>query len=135
MVLFCSLLLISSSPHHLSESQMQALLDPETPTSRNSSNHKTCLEAKWASLVAQMVKTLPVMRETWVRSLGREDTLVKGMVMHSSILAWRIPWTGEPGGLQSMGHTELNMTEVTKQHQHLAIFVTLENSFNLSLPL
>ena len=58
-----------------------------------------------------MVKTLPVMRETWVRSLGREDTLVKGMVTHSSILAWRIPWTGEPGGLQPMGSQELDTTK------------------------
>ena len=47
----------------------------------------------WASLVAQMVKRLPAMRETWVRSLGREDPLEKEMATHSSILAWRIPWT------------------------------------------
>ena len=50
-----------------------------------------------------MVKNLPAMQETWVRSLGREDLLEKGMAIHSSILAWKIPWTGEPGGLQSMG--------------------------------
>ena len=50
-----------------------------------------------------MVKNLPSMQETWVRSLGWEDALEKGMTMHSSILAWRIPWTEEPGGLQSMG--------------------------------
>ena len=50
-----------------------------------------------------MVKNLPAMRETQVRSLGREDPLEKGMATHSSILAWRIPWTEEPGGLQSMG--------------------------------
>ena len=56
-----------------------------------------------ASQVAQMVKNLPVMQETWVQSLGCEDTLEKGMATHSSILAWRIPWTEEPGGLQSMG--------------------------------
>ena len=52
-----------------------------------------------------MVKNLPAMWETqelWVRSLGREDPLEKGMATHSSILAWRIPWTEEPGGLQSM---------------------------------
>ena len=55
------------------------------------------------SLVAQMVKNLPVMRETWVQSLGQEDPLEKGMTLHSSILAWRLPWTEEPGGLQSMG--------------------------------
>ena len=55
----------------------------------------------WASLVAQMVKNLPGMQETWVRSLSREDPLEKGMVTHSSILAWGIPWTEEPGGLES----------------------------------
>ena len=59
--------------------------------------------AKRASLVAQRLKRLPPMRETWVRSLGREDPLEKEMATHSSILAWRIPWTEEPGGLQSMG--------------------------------
>ena len=59
-----------------------------------------------SSLVAQLVKNLPAMEETWVRSLGWEDPLEKGMVTHSSILAWRIPWTEEPGGLQSMGVTK-----------------------------
>ena len=57
----------------------------------------------WTSLVAQRLKRLPIMWETWVRSLGREDTLEKEMATHSSILAWRIPWTEEPGGLQSTG--------------------------------
>ena len=55
------------------------------------------------SLVAQMVKHLPEMRETWVRFLGREDPLEKEMAIHSSTLAWKIPWTEEPGVLQSMG--------------------------------
>ena len=50
-----------------------------------------------------MVKNLPVLWETWVRSLGCEDPLEKGMATHSRILAWRIPWTEEPGGLQSTG--------------------------------
>ena len=59
--------------------------------------------AKWASLVAQRVKNLPAMWETQIRSLGQEDPVEKGMAMHSSILAWRIPWTEEPGGLLSMG--------------------------------
>ena len=49
-----------------------------------------------------MVKNQPAMQETWVQSLGREDSLEKGMATHSSILAWEIPWTEEPGGLQSM---------------------------------
>ena len=57
----------------------------------------------WASLLAQMVKNLPVMQETWIRYLAQEDPLEKGMATHSSILSWRIPWTEEPGGLQSMG--------------------------------
>ena len=56
-----------------------------------------------ASLVAQMVKNLPAAQETWIQSLGWKDPLEKGMATHSSILAWRIPWTEEPGGLQSMG--------------------------------
>ena len=53
--------------------------------------------------MTQMVKNLPAMQETWVRSLGWEDTLEAGMATHSSILAWRIPWTEEPDGLQSKG--------------------------------
>ena len=56
-----------------------------------------------ASLVAQTIKDLPAMQETWVQSLGQEDALEKGMTTHSSILAWRIPGKEEPGGLQSMG--------------------------------
>ena len=50
-----------------------------------------------------MVKNLPAMQQTWVQSLGQKDPLEKGMVTHSSILAWRIPWTEDSGGLQSMG--------------------------------
>ena len=56
-----------------------------------------------ASLVAQTVKHLSTMRETWVQSLGRDDPLEKEMAIHSSILAWKIPWTEESGRLQSMG--------------------------------
>ena len=56
-----------------------------------------------ASLVAQTVKNLPAMQETRVRSLGWEDALEKEMAIHSSILAWRIPWSEESGGLESMG--------------------------------
>ena len=55
------------------------------------------------SLVAQTVKNLPAMLETWVQSLGREDPMEKDMATHSNILAWRIPWTEESGGLQSVG--------------------------------
>ena len=50
-----------------------------------------------------MVKNLPAMQETWIQSLGREDPLEKGTAIYSSILAWKIPWIEEPGGLQSMG--------------------------------
>ena len=56
-----------------------------------------------ANLTAQMVKNLPAMWGTWVQSLGQEDPLEKGMATHFSTLAWRIPWTEEAGGLQSMG--------------------------------
>ena len=61
------------------------------------------IPTKMASLVAQMVKRLPTMWETWVQSLGWGDLLEKEMVTHSSILAWKIPWREEPGRLQSMG--------------------------------
>ena len=57
----------------------------------------------WASLVVQMVEHLPAMRETWVRFLGQEDPLEKEMAIHSSTLAWKIPWMEEPDRLQSMG--------------------------------
>ena len=56
-----------------------------------------------ASLVAQMIKNPPAMQETWVQSLSWEDPLEKEMATHSSIFAWKISWTEEPGGLQSMG--------------------------------
>ena len=75
--------------------------------------HLSCACAAWpqgyatckplASLVAQMVMCLPTMQETQVRSLGREVPLEKAMALHSSILAWKIPWTEEPSRLQSMG--------------------------------
>ena len=61
--------------------------------------------------MAQRLKRLPALQETWVRSLGREDPLEKEMATHSSILAWRIPWTEEPGGLQSTGCKESDTTE------------------------
>ena len=64
---------------------------------------KVTLTLPGKSLVAQTVKRLPIMRETWVQSLGREDLLEKEMATHSSTLAWKIPWREDPGGLQSMG--------------------------------
>ena len=60
------------------------------------------LVAIWIFPVAQMVKNLPAIQNTWVRSLGQKDSLEKEMTMHSSILVWRIPWTEKPGGPQSM---------------------------------
>ena len=67
-----------------------------------------------ASLVAQMVKNLLAVQETWVRSLGREDPLEKGMAAHSHILAWEIPWSEEPCGLQSMGSKRVGYSLVTE---------------------
>ena len=68
------------------------------------------------SLVAQSVKNLPAMWETWVGSLGREDPLGKEMATHSSILAWKISWTQEPGGLQSMGLERVGQDWVTNTY-------------------
>ena len=62
-----------------------------------------CYISKWASQVVVVVKNLPAMQEAWVQSPGQEDPLEEGKATHSSILAWRIPWTEEPGRLQSMG--------------------------------
>ena len=75
------------------------------------------LQYPWASLVAQMVKNLPAMRETRVRSLGWEDSMKKGMATHSSILAYRVPWTEEPGRLQSM--SSQSWTRLSDFHFHL----------------
>ena len=77
----------------------------------------------WVSLVVEMVKNLPAMQKTWIQSLGQEDPLEKEMAAHSSILAWRIPWTEEPGGLQStgsqrVGHHCVNNTQHTGGREH-----------------
>ena len=69
--------------------------------------------------MAQTVKRLPAMRETWVWSLGQEDPLEKEKATHSSILAWEIPWTEEPGQLQSMGHKQSATTEGLHFHFQL----------------
>ena len=82
-------------------------LPPPPPTQKRGSK-KYC-----ASLVTQTVKNLPVMWETRVQSLGREDPLEKEMATHSSILAWRVPWTEEPGGLQSMGLQRVRYNSAT----------------------
>ena len=74
---------------------------------------------QWASLVAQMVKNLPALLESWVRSLVWEDPLEKEMATHSSILAWRIPWTDEPGGLQSTGSQRVGHNWMTLNFNYL----------------
>ena len=71
-------------------------------------------EQEMVYLMAPMVKNPSTMQETWVRSLGQEDPLGEGMENHSSILAWKIPWTEEPGGLQSIGQKELD-TKASEQ--------------------
>ena len=65
-----------------------------------------------------MIKTLPAMQETWVQSLGRDDPLEEGMATHSSLLAWRIPWTEEPGGLYSPWGSQRDTTEHVCAHTH-----------------
>ena len=71
-----------------------------------------------ATRVAQSRKNPPAMLETWVRPMGREDPLEKEMATDCSILAWKIPWTEEPGRLQSMGSRELDMIEQVNHHHH-----------------
>ena len=68
----------------------------------------------WASLVAQMVKNLPAMQETWVQSLGREDSSEKGRATHSSITAWRTPWIAETSRLESAG----SQSDTSERHIH-----------------
>ena len=75
-------------------------------------------EQQRASLAAQRVKNLPAMQETWVWSLGWQDPLEKGMATHSSILAWRIPWTEEPGDLQAMRSQRVRHDWATHTHTH-----------------
>ena len=81
-------------------------------------DYNTLKVGPWASAVVQTVKNLPAMQETWVPSLGQEDPLEKGMATHSSILAWRIPWTEELGRLQSMGSQRVVHDWATNTHTH-----------------
>ena len=74
------------------------------------------------SLVVQKVKILPTVQETRVQSLGREDPLEQEMANHSNILSWRIPWTEEPGGLQSMGSQSWTCKAATKDQTQSCIF-------------
>ena len=85
----------------------------------------------WASLVAQMVKRLPAMRETWVRFLGREDPLEKEMAIHSSTLAWKIPWTEEPDRLQSMGLQRVGHDWATSLHFVNILNIMIKNIIKL----
>ena len=75
------------------------------------------------ALVAQMVKNLPAVWETWVLSLGQEDTLEKGMSTHGSILAWRIPWTEVPSRLQSMGSQRVEHGWLTKTFTFISVCI------------
>ena len=79
--------------------------------------------------MAQTVKNPPAKWETWIQSLGWEDPLEEDMATHSSILAWRIPWTEEPGGLQPMGSQEPNMTERLSSAQHSRFMFNLVRNF------
>ena len=83
------------------------------PVLKRASKESDMTERLWASLVAQTVKHLPAMRETWARSLGQEDTLEKEMETHSSTPAWKTPWMEEPGRLQSMGSQRVRKDWVT----------------------
>ena len=74
--------------------------------------------------MAQRVKRLPAIQETWVQSLGQEDPLEQEMATHSSILAWRIPWTEKPGGLQSVGSQESYTTERLGTRNSFTVFLT-----------
>ena len=91
----------------------------------------------WVSWVAQMVKNLPAMQKTWVRSLAWEDPLEKGMETYSNIIVWRFPWTEEPGGLQSTGSqsqtrlsTNTQHTDTMLSYQHLYLSL-LDEPFSL----
>ena len=85
------------------------------------------MQLLWSSLVAQSVKSLPAMQETWVQSLGQEDHLEKEMATQSSILAWRIPWTEESGELQSTESQRIRHDWVTN-----TFIFTMEN--NMQIP-
>ena len=83
--------------------------------------------SEWASLLAQMVKCLPAVQKTWVRSLCREDPLDKEMAIQSSPLAWKIPRTEQPGGLQSMDHKETSQ----KHFLRATIIYLTEHAMNM----
>ena len=82
-----------------------------------------CYISVWGFPVAQMVKNLPAMQETRVQSLSRENPLEKGMSTHSRFLAWRIPWTEEPCGLQSTGLQRVGHDWVANTHMYLLYYI------------
>ena len=75
----------------------------------------------WASLVTQTVMNRPAMQESWVQSLGQDDSLEEGMATHSSILAWRIPWTEEPGALQFMSQRVDMTAQLTHTNENVLV--------------
>ena len=77
-------------------------------------NYKSIWSVLWVSLVVQLVKNPPAMQESQIQSLGKEDPLLKEMATHSHFLAWKIPWTEEPSGLQFMGSQRVGHDLVTK---------------------
>ena len=83
----------------------------------------------WSFLEAKTVKNLPAMQETWVQSLGQKDTLGKGMATHSSILTWRIPWTEEPGGLQSTGSWRVRQDWATNTFTFICVIHAVSRAF------
>ena len=87
----------------------------------------------WASLVAHTVQNLPTVWETQVLSLGLADSLEKGMATHSSILAWRIPWTGESGGLQSMVFDCVDYNKLWKIFKEMEYETTLTASWEICM--
>ena len=80
--------------------------------------------------MAQMIKNLPAMQETWAQSLGWEDRLEKGMTTHSSILAWRILWTEKPGGLQSKGSQRVRQNWATNNFTYFMILLQDKSNFH-----
>ena len=88
----------------------------------------------WASLVCQTVKNLPAVQQTEVRSLGQEDPLKKGMASHSSILAWRIPWTEEPGRLQSTGLQSETQWSIFHTHRQRVCYLCYPSFLNFCFP-
>ena len=87
----------------------------------------------WASLVAQMVKNLPAMQETWVLSLGQEHPLEKGMATHASILAWRIPWTEAPGNQSTVHGVAKSQTQSIDFHMDCIVIYSLKGVNNARL--